>query len=302
MTAILELKIINEDGEQPLARLDEDVVLIGRSPEPKGIALPSMSVSSVHGVFERHDFIWFYSDIGSTNGSAFNDIQLEPNIPLVLRDGDKLVLANTIVQLGVGYDNIEQAKQRLVQPLVFLFYNNKHLTTLIFEQHNQTIVLGGQEADVEIAPEFSASNQWLFRLDGRRIVFELHAADKNVLHNGRLVAPASRLILEDRGSVYGDGLVAVYAAPLSNISSGEEVKSYASGTFIQPSANYSKKNIYSSKFGQIDDNNDSIKTDAIMRAAKERKNQSVTVDKLIYLIGFLAIIAIFLLLFWFLLF
>jgi len=62
----------------------------------KGISMPKDGeISTTHGKFDVKDDGVYYSDLGSTNGTLYENNDLEANKPLKLRDG-------LIIQVGEG--------------------------------------------------------------------------------------------------------------------------------------------------------------------------------------------------------
>jgi hypothetical protein len=67
---------------------------IGRSPE-NALVLADAAVSSRHACIEVRAGVPAIVDTGSTNGSFVNGARLTPNLPVRLRDGDRLTLGQT---------------------------------------------------------------------------------------------------------------------------------------------------------------------------------------------------------------
>ncbi|HLU11392.1 MAG TPA: FHA domain-containing serine/threonine-protein kinase, partial [Oceanobacillus sp.] len=82
--------------------LDKDTYIIGRDPE-RDISLPGTKVSRSHAKLERGpDGKFRLTDLGSTNGSWFNETALAANVPLIMEPGHT-------VRIGDFYLRIEPA-------------------------------------------------------------------------------------------------------------------------------------------------------------------------------------------------
>lgn len=69
--------------------LDRSPFVIGRYAD-NDIVLPLAYVSGRHGRLERQGTDWFYTDLGSTNGTFHNGRRIPPHQPVLLQDGDVL--------------------------------------------------------------------------------------------------------------------------------------------------------------------------------------------------------------------
>lgn len=86
-----------EDGTQIETELDADTITIGRHPD-NNVELPSHSVSSQHATVRRRGDGYFIQDLGSTNGTKLNGVEVEE---ARLEHGDQLSLGDVpaVVQL-----------------------------------------------------------------------------------------------------------------------------------------------------------------------------------------------------------
>lgn len=73
--------------------LDRPHYTIGRE-QDNDIVLPPLYVSRHHGRLDFKESAWFYTDLGSTNGTFHNGELLSPNKPVMLQDGDVLRIGN----------------------------------------------------------------------------------------------------------------------------------------------------------------------------------------------------------------
>ncbi len=79
-----------EDGTELETELDADVVTVGRHPE-NSVVLPGASVSGHHATVTRQGDAYFVRDLGTTNGTKLNGVQVEE---AKLEDGDRIVFGH----------------------------------------------------------------------------------------------------------------------------------------------------------------------------------------------------------------
>jgi hypothetical protein len=79
-----------EDGVEIVTELDSDVITVGRHPESI-VVLPSASVSSHHATIKRRGGDFFVQDLGTTNGTKVNGVDVEES---KLEDGDKITFGD----------------------------------------------------------------------------------------------------------------------------------------------------------------------------------------------------------------
>jgi predicted component of type VI protein secretion system len=65
-----------EDGSEIIADLNADIITVGRHPESL-VVLPSGSVSGQHATIKRRGESYFVQDLGTTNGTRVNGVEVE---------------------------------------------------------------------------------------------------------------------------------------------------------------------------------------------------------------------------------
>jgi methylglyoxal synthase len=93
---------------------------IGRSPD-SDIVLDSPDVSRLHGKFFVKSGSYYFSDLGSRNGSIFNGKQAEKERPYILNDGDIIRIADYVLVVEAVAPTFEQAETvfRIIDPSLF---------------------------------------------------------------------------------------------------------------------------------------------------------------------------------------
>ncbi|MEH1868483.1 MAG: FHA domain-containing protein [Nostoc sp.] len=94
--------------------------LIGRSPD-SDLVLDSPDISRVHAKFFVKAGNYYFSDLGSRNGSIFNGKQAEKDRPYSLSDGDVIRIADYVLILEAVAPTYEQPETvfRIIDPSLF---------------------------------------------------------------------------------------------------------------------------------------------------------------------------------------
>ncbi|MEH1807986.1 FHA domain-containing protein [Nostoc sp.] len=94
--------------------------LIGRSPD-SDLVLDSPDISRVHAKFFVKSGNYYFSDLGSRNGSIFNGKQVEKDRPYSLSDGDVIRIADYVLILEAVAPAYEQPETvfRIIDPSLF---------------------------------------------------------------------------------------------------------------------------------------------------------------------------------------
>ena len=93
----LEL-VVTGDGMQKGFALDQDEYLIGRAVDAQ-IQLSSPSVSRRHARIFRHESGWFIEDLGSRHGTEIGGVRIEPNRPVSLHEGERVVVRPYLIKV-----------------------------------------------------------------------------------------------------------------------------------------------------------------------------------------------------------
>ena len=93
----LEIAITGE-GTNTALTLEQDEYLIGRAVDAE-IQLASPSVSRRHARIFRHDGAWFVEDLGSRHGTEIGGVSIEPNRPVSLQEGERVVVRPYLIRV-----------------------------------------------------------------------------------------------------------------------------------------------------------------------------------------------------------
>ncbi len=95
----LPLEINLPDGRKVQTEVSVSEAFLGREPENE-VQVDSEAVSRRHGRISRAGQLWFYQDLGSSNGSSVNGVKLPPEKRHLLRGGDLIKLGDTSVRIA----------------------------------------------------------------------------------------------------------------------------------------------------------------------------------------------------------
>lgn len=103
-------------------KIDRPKLLIGRDSEVVDVALDDDVASRVHAqIFsvdgENGEKTFWFSDLGSTNGTLLNGDLLPPQQPQILRDGDKIKVGRQLFKFAL-LDELEVEYQERVHELI----------------------------------------------------------------------------------------------------------------------------------------------------------------------------------------
>ncbi|MDZ8189005.1 MAG: FHA domain-containing protein [Nostoc sp. ChiSLP02] len=95
--------------------------IVGRSPD-SDLVLDSPDVSRLHAKFFTKGGTYYFSDLGSRNGSIFNGKQAEKDRPYILNDGDVIRIADYVLIMEAIAPVAEQLPEtvfRIIDPSLF---------------------------------------------------------------------------------------------------------------------------------------------------------------------------------------
>lgn len=111
----------DHEGAQASERLfDQPVITIGRAATADLVLKdPQRMVSSRHGEIRRRESSWVLVDLGSTNGTALNEVRLTPRNEYGLNDGDRITLGDFLLTFKavVPPQEVSRASQPVAAPI-----------------------------------------------------------------------------------------------------------------------------------------------------------------------------------------
>ncbi|KAL5723245.1 hypothetical protein ACHQM5_006664 [Ranunculus cassubicifolius] len=88
-------------------------VRIGRVVKGNNFTIKDDGISSKHLLIEVKDLNWVIYDLDTSNGTFLNGVQIEPNSPFVLKNGDLIKIGElTSIKVGIGEEKVEEKDEK----------------------------------------------------------------------------------------------------------------------------------------------------------------------------------------------
>lgn len=149
----LKIDEVKPEGNTELVRFHTGEVVIGREPGPEGITLANQAVSRQHGTFFRIRNHWLFKDLGSTNGSWVNSVQVRPNSIRIVRPGDVVQMADSVLRLSLVNEGPAGGMAEMASipgRSIMVFSKDQFLDEFPVPEYGRALVVGGAQADLEI--------------------------------------------------------------------------------------------------------------------------------------------------------
>lgn len=305
------------EGSRPqeLASLSEDVVYIGREPPKGGIKIDSRAVSREHAVFIRISNLWFYKDLGSSNGSWLNGQHVSAGVPYLLRAKDTIQLADSVIKLLGDEDSDTDGA------CIAVFCRGDFLGIYPVPQVGKVLSIGGTQADLKLDVDFGDLPVVVIEKRSNFIcAFPVDSGNKAMINDNQLTQLVQ---LKDRDSLSVSPYTLIVSIPnlnqldqsnLDDATKVDELKETFSG-WDEEEKPFSHKIFGQFKGSEIerqagDDFEESERTivsdmrpgGRFAESLEERPDKaSIIEDKIVFILGFLMVLVILsLVLWWFL--
>jgi hypothetical protein len=190
--------IISDDTEGSLielARLSAQGGTIGRNPEA-AISIDSEAVSFEHAVISFMGGRWFFKDVGSTNRSWLNGIEVLPEHWRIIRSGDFIQVGDRILYLQEAESPIDPPSN--ARSLIVL-REGEFLGEAPISSEGPVLRVGGLQGDVELSRNRSSRPVLVFDSKNGELFVKSEAGLLVGLKNGsEVLLPVS---LRDRDEV-----------------------------------------------------------------------------------------------------
>lgn len=185
MSSDLAVEEVRGNRHVGVGTLNGDNATVGRDKECT-LILSSGSVSWQHGMFIRARDHWLYKDVGSTNGSWLNGIQLNKEQWTLVRAGDVLQLADTALtlkQISSGQkDAFPQPRSLLV------FSRGSFQEEYQIPEYGRALVIGGAKADLRLDVDINELPSLVIERRGDRVCAFSIAREAPIRHNGKEIS------------------------------------------------------------------------------------------------------------------
>lgn len=220
MAKRLGLELVREGGSKPLAELSLGRILLGREPEgPGGLVIPSVAVSRNHAEIKPIRLHWFFSDLGSTNGSWVNGKPVPSGYKVLLRPNDALQLADITLRVADrGGDYPEQS--------ALIFQNGECVDEITIPETGTALSVGGAEATVIL--DGASDRVVTLERRGGEVFAQVVSSGTTVLRNGLPVTGSVPLL--DRDELVVQGVMILMNLALNSEGSDTTLKSWDSAS------------------------------------------------------------------------
>ena len=212
---------------QLLAEL-HGAAVIGREPDAPGVTVANTAISRNHMLllpFGRH---WLAKDLGSTNGSWLRGRAAKAERWLIIRSGDLLQLADTVLRVVVpgareGFDSQEASS-------VLVFRGDEIVQEFPVPEYGRVLMIGGVNGDLDIPGSLVNAPGLVIEKLGIDVIAKAPSPDLPVVVNG---APLSaELVLSDQDELKLGDYTVIFNHPKGALPA-ESSQSSATGTFSQ---------------------------------------------------------------------
>jgi pSer/pThr/pTyr-binding forkhead associated (FHA) protein len=215
LTTQLCLSDVSTGQESELTVFSGNDIPIGREPE-SGVCVIDDGISRRHGRFMRQGSHWFYEDLGSTNGSFINGVELDPGILNLVRDTDILQMADICLRIRerTTLGGVLSESQRMSRStgLLLVMRNGILLREMPVYTSGVILTIGGNEALFELDTDTSSFPALVVEFDGKNV---FAYGVNEYIQPLRFGSPISgRLRLENRIVLSVDEYTVIYETPL----------------------------------------------------------------------------------------
>jgi FHA domain len=145
-----KLKVEFAESGELLGYIEGAHVYVGREPDHGGLVVPNQAVSRNHGVFIRLRNHWFYKDLGSTNGSWVNDVKTQEGQWKLIRPGDVVQLADTLLNIADSNEVGVTGFPALGGLSLIIFSKGEFIDEYPIPEYGRALVVGGSQGDLQI--------------------------------------------------------------------------------------------------------------------------------------------------------
>lgn len=206
MSKRLGIELVNDGASQLISELSIGRLVLGREPPEGsgGIRLHSAAISRSHGEIRAIRQHWFFSDLGSTNGSWLNGVQVQKGTFHLLRPKDTLQLADVVLRI-VDRGGEESPRSVLV------FKDDELIEEMPIPQSGQVLSIGGPAAQFEIDQSDTKDHALVVEVRGQNVVAYQDDSSIPATFGGSPLG--AEQILSDRSAVEIGSYVVVFQDP-----------------------------------------------------------------------------------------
>jgi len=202
MASVLKLESFGQSDVKEILTVESGVVTVGREAD-NSLVVNSTSVSRQHARIIEAGTQWVFQDLGSTNGSWINGVELRPNEIKLLRSGDILQLADFPMRVArIGGDIVKSGSLSMldtaVAPSVLIFDNQEFKRESLLQNTGSRFLIGAEDGELSIDVE---PDNALFEIvnNGKSLEIRIKTDAEAVELNGLIIVDTA--VLSDRDKI-----------------------------------------------------------------------------------------------------
>lgn len=173
MAKFLRLDLVTPEGSKQVGKIESGEILIGREPgTPNGITIENTAISRQHAQFLRGRNCWLFKDLGSTNGSWLNGKPLKAGSWRIVRSGDVVQLADSVLQIseerGPGFAPPGSSSGMGGKALV-VFSHGNFQDEFPVPEYGRALVVGGSRNDLALEGDLAELPTLVIERRGEKI-------------------------------------------------------------------------------------------------------------------------------------
>lgn len=228
-TLVLE-EITADEGLRVIGELSKEETILGRETDSDGLTIPNSAISREHAAILHIRNHWFFKDLGSTNGSWHNGIQVKTDKIRLIRPGDTVQLADTPLRISVAEGNAgNQSFLPFSNSTLIVFSNGSFHDEFPLPEYGRALVVGGSQADLKLDNSDSDVPRMVVERRGERVFAYGISEGLDLLLNGELVKETVNL--KDGDELCIADYVILFNDPRPSVQPNAEVGAEDQGTY-----------------------------------------------------------------------
>ena len=212
MPSTLTLESIAQDSVNQIITASAGVIMVGRD-SGNTVCVDSRAISRQHGAFFCAGTQWFFIDFRSTNGSFLNGKALRPGEMRLVRNGDRVKLADFLVGVVEGDEEGAPIKGTFQgETTLIVFEGDSFIDEVSMDATNAAFHVGGPANDLKAGGIPNPDKQFEFLRQGASLEVIVHNKESGITINGQVENERRRL--SDRDIISFGSIQIVVSDPI----------------------------------------------------------------------------------------